>query len=181
MSSPFFSRIVSTALCFAALGGASGLTASPASNETGVRLLRAELPAKMTIPQTDCELLARAVRRATLGHRREAPVILAAALAGDAGHPRPCACVERLFRASVAAAPGAANALLETTEALYPDCADALEAGLDHPDADDASMNDAGFGVGFGPGFPGSPSFTGSPPSAGLALPPVAVTTVVNG
>ena len=39
-----------------------------------------------------------------------------------------------------------------------------------------------GFGVGFGPGFPGSPGFTGSTPSGAIALPPspTAVTNVVN-
>lgn len=39
-----------------------------------------------------------------------------------------------------------------------------------------------GFGVGFGPGFPGSPGFTGSTPSGAIALPPLptAVTSVVN-
>ncbi len=48
-------------------------------------------------------------------------------------------------------------------------------------DPTDPGNGDGGFGVGFGPGFPGSPGFTGSGPSGGIALPPVAVTSVLNG
>ena len=47
--------------------------------------------------------------------------------------------------------------------------------------SDPGSGDGGGFGVGFGPGFPGSPGFTGSGPSGGLALPPSAVTSVLNG
>ncbi len=48
-------------------------------------------------------------------------------------------------------------------------------------DSTDPGIGDGGFGVGFGPGFPGSPGFTGSAPSGGIALPPAAVTSVLNG
>ena len=48
-------------------------------------------------------------------------------------------------------------------------------------DLTDRDISGLGFGGGFGPDFPGAPGFTGSPPSGGIALPPVAVTSVVNG
>ena len=139
------------------------------------------MPANIRPSQVDCETLAHAVRHATLAHHRDAPAILSAALTGGADHQRPCACVERIFRASIAAAPDETSALLEMASALYPDCADTLGAALNNLDADGASLDGAGFGVGFGPGFPGAPGFTGSAPSGGLVLPPIAVTSVVNG
>ena len=51
------------------------------------------------------------------------------------------------------------------------------------PDSFDPSVEATGFGVGFGPGFPGSPGFTGSSPSGAIALPPEVnpVTNVQNG
>ncbi len=45
----------------------------------------------------------------------------------------------------------------------------------------DPGAEEGGFGVGFGPGFPGSPGFSGSGPSGGIALPPSVVTAVLNG
>lgn len=54
------------------------------------------------------------------------------------------------------------------------DLSDRDLAGLGFSDA-------SGFGTGFGTGFPGSPGFVGSPPSGGVALPPAAVTSVING
>ena len=87
------------------------------------------------VPQADCEQLARAVGRATLAHRADAPAILSAALGGGPSKTkRPCACVTRIFRVAVAAAPTRASALLETASALYPDCTDALAAALNTAD-----------------------------------------------
>ena len=201
--------------------------AATAPGQTG-----AQLPTGTGVAQADCEQLTRAVSLATHTHRTEAKAILTAALARDARKdPRkeaklPCACVSRLLRASISAAPEKASSLLELASSLYPDCADSLEAavqvmddknvvddkngpavdrapaddtrhgandpanGVDGsraasnaPDNFDPSVEVSGFGVGFGPGFPGSPGFTGSPPSGAISLPPPAtpVTEVRNG
>lgn len=61
-----------------------------------------------------------------------------------------------------------------TTVADPGDLSDRDFAGLGYGD-------NYGFGTGLGPGFPGSPGFFGSSPSGGLALPPVQVTSVING
>ncbi len=52
--------------------------------------------------------------------------------------------------------------------------------GVNAPDGSFATDDYGGFGVGFGPGFPGSPGFTGSAPSGAIALPPVATDGVVR-
>ena len=123
----------------------------------------------------------------------------------------PCTCARRIFLASLAASPKRSSELFDLATELYPDCtpefADALRGfgasqsgqstsgdgtsagspafsvpmGTSDVDPLNPASGDGGFGVGFGPGFPGSPGFTGSGPGGGLALPPVAVTTVVNG
>ena len=223
--------------------------------DDGARLLQAALPTGLLIRQADCDHVVGAVRAATLAHHQAAEAILSAALAaGDgvdrraAGAKWTCPCVVRLFRAAANSAPDHAGALLETAEALYPDCADGLtEAwhrlddknvvvdasqvgpvdpkdapgvsgagtpgssgtagnpdgsggpgdadsptsglsqrdlqGLDlaSPDTTDTTGSVggnplvSGFNTGFGAGFPGSPSFSGSTPGGGSALPiPVA-------
>ena len=111
--------------------------ATRASREAGLRLLQAQLPVGGSLRRLDCEHLARAVRAATLTHRREGVAILSAALTLDEWDARrqveerlSCPCVSQLFQAAVSAAPDAAAALLQTAEALHPDCADALTAAL---------------------------------------------------
>ena len=129
------------ALAVVLAGYALPVKAAQNATETGARLLQAQLPAGTAIPQTACEQLARAVGRATLAHRADAPAILSAALGGGTGNvKRPCACVTRIFRVAVAAAPTRASALLEAASALYPDCADALAAALNA--ADDKTVVD---------------------------------------
>ena len=101
----------------------------------------------------------------------------------------------------VGKAPDLTAALLETADALYPDCADTLMAALrgletnhtvaalntssPNDSTPDGNANGGGtdgdggggldgsspFGGGLGPGFPGAPGFSGSAPSAGVALP----------
>ena len=191
-------RLGLAALWVIALGGMSSLEAATPSNESGVRLLEAQLPAKACITRTECVQLARAVGRATVAHRAEAEAILPAALLGGSNQEphrfkaeRPCACVSRLLKASLAAAPSHANALFEIAVETYPDCTESFESALNDlshaagQDSDESGVDVpllGGFGVGFGPGFPGAPGFAGSPPSAGHAVPvPVPVTAVVNG
>ena len=61
--------------------------------------------------------------------------------------------------------------------------ADGTRPDTNAPNTFDPALETAGFGVGFGPGFPGSPGFTGSSPSGAIALPPETnpVTSVQNG
>ena len=123
---------------------------------------------------------------------------------GEAEALLPCTCARRIFLASVAAAPRRASDILDLATLLYPDCTPEFAAALQAYDSGTRTKQGAGdpsglegfespmgtsldggdtggFGVGFGPGFPGSPGFTGSGPSGGIALPPGALTSVVNG
>ena len=225
------------------LGTTVPASASTASNDVAtLRIIQAQLPGNISLVQADGETLGRAVSRAILGHRAEAPAILSAALRGSARGKgiknkeavnRSCNFVVQVFKGALLAAPEQASVLTETAAALYPDCADELTAVVlpaqdhrvtaydykdrsdykdrtdykdrsdykdatnykDRTDAPVAGINnlgalgdDPGFGVGFGPGFPGAPGFVGSAPSGGFALPPVTlpspvtapVTSVVN-
>ncbi len=175
--------------------------------EVGLRLLKAQIPADASLRHLTCEELARAVHGATRARRADAVQILVAALSLDEWDARrkeedrlSCVCVVRLFHAAAAAAPERAVILLETTEALYPDCAEGLTAALrglegritvaassdgnfSSPDGGDADSGGLTTGSGTGPGFPGSPGFGGSGPSGAFALPtpgPAPVTSVVN-
>ena len=82
-----------------------------------MHLLQAELPARVTLLDADCEQLAAAVGKATLVHQPEAPAILRAALTRGLrklarGEGKlPCACAQRIFSVSMAAAPTQASAL----------------------------------------------------------------------
>ena len=194
-------------LCIAATLWSSPARAATDGKEAGVRLLRAELPSGMSIQKADCVLLSRAVGRATLAHRADAPAILSAALTNGSTadalkkeERRPCECVAGIVRACVKVAPEQASAVLDVALALYPDCADTLAAILDEakktltaydykdqPVAGINNVNPGGsaFGAGTGPGFPGSPGFSGSSPTSGdPVLPPangtVAATSTVN-
>ena len=113
------------------------IRAASAADQTGAQLLQAQLPGGTTVSEADCEQLARAVTLATLSHRTDAKPILTAALTRnakkDSRSPEaklPCACVTRLLRASIGAAPDKASALLELASSLNPECADSLEAAV---------------------------------------------------
>ena len=223
-------------VCAAASWSPLSSWGASATGQTGAQLLQAQLPNGTAVAQADCEQLTRAVNLATRAHRTDAPAILTAAISRpskkDRRHPEatlPCACVTRLLRASMTAAPEKASSLLELASSLYPDCADSLQAAVavfddknvvddkngpaarsardgardgsaangpangnfadgsrpdsNAPEGFDPGAEANGFGVGFGPGFPGSPGFTGSPPSGAISLPPASnpVTNVQNG
>ena len=119
--------------CGLALLCLNSARAAADGKDTGARLLRAELPQGASIQQTDCEALSRAVGRATLAHRADAPAILSAALTNGntedvprKQEKRPCECVAHIVRACVKVAPERASAVLDVALALYPDCSDAL-------------------------------------------------------
>ncbi len=176
---------------------ALGLSACPASvqaadkpmtNEIGVRLLEAELaPSKVTLAKAKCEQLIAAVGTTTRAHPDNARVILWAALTRrvivlkkkDAVVTLPCTCARRILLASIAAAPRQSSEFLDLAAELYPDCVSEFADAVREYDSFE-NLN-GGFGVGFGPGFPGSPGFTGSAPSSAIALPPSVVTAVLNG
>ena len=236
-------------LLIACLLSFQGVTAA---ENNGVRLLQAELPAKINLLNADADQLAAAVGKATLTHQSDAPAILRAALTRGVKPRRgekmlSCAGAKRIFGVSVAAAPTQASALLDLATELFPDYSTDLAAvmrdydrvaydyknvvddktvvddkngpardksgnpgdpnfarrtsgdpsnpndpanAFDGPgDLSGRDLNGLGYSdsysfgsafSGFGPGFPGSPGFVGSTPSGGIALPPTAVTSVVN-
>ena len=101
--------------------------------ESGVRLLQAELPAKVSLLGADGEQLAAAVGKATLAHQPEAQAILRAALTRGIKPRRgetvvSCEEAKRVFSVSVAAAPTQASALLDLATEILPDCATELAA-----------------------------------------------------
>ena len=111
--------------------------AAKPGNDAGLRLLQAQLPTGASLRRLDCDHLANTVRAATLAHRKDAVAILSAALTLDEWDARrkvenrlSCPCVSQLFQAAANAAPDRAATLLETAQALYPECADALTTAL---------------------------------------------------
>ena len=111
--------------------------AAKPGNDAGLRLLQAQLPSGASLRRLDCDHLARTVRAAILTHRKDAVTILSAALTLDEWDVRwkvenqlSCPCVSQLFQAAVNAAPDRAVTLLETAQAVYPDCADRLTETL---------------------------------------------------
>ena len=169
------------------------LQAANEGKEVGMKLLVAQLPTGVTIQQADCEVLAKAVTKATLAHRNDAPAILQAALSNGNTEEtlrkedrRSCECVGRIVRASIKAAPSQASGITDMAMALYPDCATSLASILDgrateQPVAGISTLGGAEpSGGGTGAGFPGSPTFGGSSPSGGFALPTPAATPVTS-
>lgn len=192
---PFPRRAATLAALAACLLASPAVSrAADATNETGVHLLEAELlPTKVTLLKVRCDPLVIAVGKTTLAHPEAALAILDAALTRrvrklheEGTATLPCTCARRIFLSSVTAAPQRSSDFFELAMELYPDCtaefADALsEFNAQSKFGDFRAPGDGGFGVGFGPGFPGSPGFTGSSASGALALPPSIVTSVLNG
>ncbi len=148
----------------------------------GAPLLRAQLPHGTTIQQADCAVLSRAVTRATLDHKTDAPAILSAALTNGSAdetlrkeEKRSCECVTHLVRASVKAAPSQASDVVDVATALYPECADSLAsiltqakkdlAAYDYKDARDyKGSNQPVAGIISQGGTPGATAFGGLGP-----------------
>ena len=177
-------RFVSASLLVVGLVLPPAVRAASSDRDDGARLLQAALPTGLLIRQADCDHVVRAVRAATLAHHRAAESILSAALASGEGTDRraagakwTCPCVVRIFRTAANSAPDHAGALLETAEALYPDCADGLtEAlhGLDDKNvvvgALQTDSKDAGGA--YGPAGASNVGEAGTPGSAGTAVNP---------
>ena len=118
-----------------------------------------------------------------------------------------CGMVRGVVGAAVGAAPGEARSISEMAQSLAPGCVASIDQALRSPAAPvigtaggvlttgaavpgstTGESTDAGttttlggdFGAGFGPGFPGSPGFSGSSPSGGFALPNTNLTPVTS-
>ncbi len=96
----------------------------------------------------------------------------------------PCDFVVGVARSAILEASDEASRVIEEASALCPSCAGDLQNLANDPGLGlglgNASYDPAGpfgFGIGLGPGFPGSPGFIGSPPGGILSLPPVAPAT----
>lgn len=102
----------------------------------------------------------------------------------------PCDFVVDVTRSGLLEDSDEASKIIEEAIRLCPACAGDLQNLANDPGLGIGFGNNAfydpagpfGFGLGLGPGFPGSPGFLGSPPSGILSLPPTgpAVTSNVN-
>lgn len=158
--------------------------AAPASMAATRSRLSSELPAGVTLAKASIDQTAGAVKSAVAKDTDDATEILRVAIMSK--EPKqgqgklPCKDVAKLTRAAIASDNAAASQLIDTAASLHPECSgelnDLLGANNGAADANGAGLfapADAyGFGVGFGPGFPGAPGFVGSAPSGGFALPP---------
>lgn len=179
-------------------------SARAVADGSATSLLSSELPPRVTLRNATNDQLDSAVRAAVKAHPEMAPNIVRAAILArtprregkelDAkdGATAPCPAVVGIVRSAEDADPGRASDITQVALSMCPDCADSLNSVVGNQanngvnDINDPGLyntpNDfyGGFGVGFGPGFPGSPGFTGSAPSGAIALPPVvpAVTSV---
>ncbi len=164
-----------------------------------VSLLKSELPPGVTLSSASISETASALG-AAVASRPDAAVglteVAILAKTPKKGHGRlSVSSLVEIVQAAIQAAPQEANDIVEMALTLHPEAADALNGLLTNPEvqvrrsgANNApdgfnTPNDLyqGFGVGFGPGFPGSPGFSGSTPSGAIALPPEQVTSVLNG
>lgn len=175
----------------ALLAVAATPTIHAASDSAAARSkLNSELPAGVTLARASCDQTAGAIKEAVAKDTGMAGSILASGIMARTpkqGHGElSCECLMKLTRAAIASDQQQASMLVQMASSMRPDCADALNnllaGGADTTDTP-GLFNAAdiyAFGVGFGPGFPGSPGFVGSPPSGSVALPPPAGTPVTN-
>lgn len=180
---------------------APGIPAVRALSGAGtVSLLKSELPAGVTLSNASISETAAALGAAVAAHPESAVSLTEVAILAKTpkkGHGTlSCRSLTKIVAAAVKAAPQKSSDTVEMALSMYPQCADALNVllgdaanqgvprGINNnaPDGYNTPSDEyGGFGVGFGPGFPGSPGFTGSTPSGAIALPPEQVTSVLNG
>lgn len=161
---------------------ASAVHAAPSMAAVRSRL-SSELPAGVTLAKASIDQTAGAVRAAVAKDIDDATEILRTAIISK--EPKqgqgklPCKDVAKLTRAAIASDNAGASQLIDTAASLHPECSGELNDLLGSVNGTDvngaglfAPSDTYGFGVGFGPGFPGAPGFVGSAPSGGFALPP---------
>lgn len=171
------------------------------SSAATVTLLKSELPSGVTLSSASVSQISSALRAAITSHPESAVSLTEVAILAKTPKKGQgtlsCRSLTKIVSASVSAAPDKSSETVEMALSMHPQCADALNALLSEPGTNQvaprtingnapdgfntASDEYGGFGVGFGPGFPGSPGFSGSTPSGAIALPPNQVTTVLNG
>ena len=159
--------------------------------------ISSELPAGVSLARASVDQTAAAVRSAVskdpgMGESILTTAIMAKTPKQGQGQLS-CENLTKLTRAAVASDMKQASMLVERASSMRPDCADSLNnllvAGANNQTNTDVpglfdTADDYAFGSGFGPGFPGSPGFVGSPPSGSVALPapsPTPVTSSMNG
>ena len=171
-----------------ALSGVSSVSAATSAQLLGSQLPAGTTLARATVSQTANALKAAVSQRPDLAAGLTKTAVLARTPRQGQGELS-CENLKRIVTGGVNGAPAKAREIVETALSLHPECSDSLNDLLT-----DSSANNApngfdtpgdlygGFGVGFGPGFPGSPGFTGSPPSGAIALPPglTVVTSTTN-
>ena len=163
-------------------------SARAAVTTASANAISAQLPAGVSLRSATIAETATALGKAVAANPSAAVSLTETALA--AKKPRKgklsCASVSSLVQAAMQAAPQSANDVLQMALSEHPGCADELNALVANPTPNapdgfvDPTQQYGGFGVGFGPGFPGAPGFSGSPASGGIALPPGAVTATLN-
>ena len=167
------------------------VTGHAATDTANAAAIRSHLPANLTLRQASIKQTAVALHEAVLQHHADALDLLRIAILaktpkqGDG--ELSCEDLRRLVQAACTAAVDMTGRLVDLADSIHPDCADSLQdlfgVGSDALGANGEGGPSDGFGVGFGPGFPGAPGFVGSEPSGGFALPPASpapVTSVAN-
>ena len=170
------------------------LAPSARAASASANLISANLPAGVTLSRATVTQTATALGAAVSQSPAQAATLTRSALLAKSSKKRKLSSdsVVELVQAALIAAPKFTNDIIQVALTLFPEYADALNAlaanpeePIRHGNGPDGFVNPTdqygGFGVGFGPGFPGSPGFTGSTPSGAIALPPTAVTNTLNG
>ncbi len=151
-------------------------TTQGASDAADAAAIQSNLPANVTLQQASIKQVAAALHETILQHPNDALDILRIAILaktprrGDGD--RSCKDRCQLVQAACTAALDRTSKLVELASSLCPDCADSLQNLLVvlRNDRNGVESRDViGFGVGFGPGLPGAPSFVG-PTANGSAV-----------
>ena len=157
--------------------------ARAATDAANAAALGTNLPPSVTLAKASVDQVAGALHEAVKQHHDDAVDLLKIAVLAKTpkqGHGElSCADLKKLVEAAASVATDKASQLVEMAASLHPDCADSLQSLLAGALGADG-FDGGGVGSGFGPGFPGSPGFVGSPPSSTVALPPPAATPVTS-
>ena len=154
-------------------------TARGATDAANAAAIQSNLPANVTIQQASIKQVAAALHETVLQHLNDAIDILRVAILAKT--PRrgdgDLSCKDRcqLVQAACTAALDRTSKLVELADSLSPDCADSLQdllapSGGVAPRIRAEGDDIIGFGVGFGPGVPGAPSFVGATATGSTAI-----------
>ena len=154
-------------------------TTRGAADAANAAAIQSNLPANITLRQASTKQVAAALHETVLQHPDDALDILRVAILAKT--PRrgdgDLSCKDRcqLVQAACTAALDRTSKLVELANSLCPDCADSLQDLLVAPGGDRNGVRSGdviGFGVGFGPGLLGAPSFVGTTSFGSSALAP---------